>query len=76
MAKGRTAHGEEMRSRLLSELHAHPQRPPTYKELAASLGIKPNAVRHHIDVLVGQGFVAREPRVSRSFRLTGKHKDP
>lgn len=42
---------------------------PTTKEIAASLGVYPNAVQGFLDVMERRGAIKRTPKISRSIQI-------
>lgn len=67
--------GDATRTRLLQEFYRRHEYPPTYQELADALGLKINAIRHNVDVLIATGMLSRARGKSRGIRLTQKALD-
>jgi len=54
---------------IVEELIAEHGYPPTYVEIATDAGVCPNTVYGHIKGLERKGYIAVEPRKSRSMRV-------
>ena len=47
--------------------------PPSVREIASAVGLaSPSTVKHHLDALEAQGYLAREPGLPRALDLTDK----
>ena len=47
--------------------------PPSVREIASSVGLaSPSTVKHHLDSLESEGYLAREPGLPRALDLTDK----
>ena len=52
-------------------------RPPTVREVMEAFGFRsPQTVREHLDALVQEGRLKKEPAVARGFRLPGRGEAP
>jgi repressor LexA len=63
--KPRQHAGDDLRARILHSIEEYWRahgRPPTIREICVAVGIKATShVTHHVDMLVGQGYLRREP---------------
>jgi repressor LexA len=52
-------------------------RPPTVREVMEAFGFRsPQTAREHLDALIEDGRLKKEPRVARGFRLPGRGEAP
>jgi SOS-response transcriptional repressor LexA len=52
-------------------------RPPTVREVMEAFGFRsPQTAREHLDALIEDGRLRKEPKVARGFRLPGRGEAP